>query len=38
MEIGTLLVFVGLIVGSCIIGGAIHAGLKLVANAIEGRS
>lgn len=34
MEPNTLLLFVGMIVGSCIVGGAIHAGLAKIANAL----
>ena len=35
METGDALIFVGLIVGSCIIGGAAYSGLKLIADAIR---
>lgn len=35
METGDALIFVGLIVGSCIIGGATYSGLKLIADAIR---
>ena len=33
----SVLPFVGMIVGSCILGGAIYAGLARIARAIEGR-
>ncbi|MEW7007851.1 hypothetical protein [Lentilitoribacter sp. EG35] len=35
METGSILLFVGIIVGSCIIGGAIHSGLIQIANAMK---
>lgn len=35
MELGTILIFVGIIVGACIAGGAIYAGLEKIATAIS---
>jgi CHASE3 domain sensor protein len=35
MERGSILLFVGIIVGACIAGGAIYAGLEKIADAIE---
>lgn len=34
MDSGEILIFVGLVVGACITGGAVYSGLKLVADAI----
>lgn len=34
MEPGSIIVFVGIIVGACILGGAIHSGLSKIAEAI----
>ena len=35
MDASAILIFVGLIVGSCIVGGAIHAGLTKIADALK---
>ncbi len=35
MEVGSILLFVGIIVGSCIVGGAIYSGLAKIAEAID---
>jgi hypothetical protein len=34
MEPGSIIVFVGIIVGTCILGGAIYSGLSSIAEAI----
>ncbi len=35
METGSIILFVGIVVGACILGGAIHSGLNKIALAIE---
>ena len=35
MEIETVIIFVGMIVSACIVGGAIYAGLDKIASAIS---
>jgi hypothetical protein len=34
MDAGSIIIFVGFIVGSCIIGGAVYSGLAKIADAI----
>lgn len=38
MATGSILIFVGLIVGACIIGGAAYAGLSKIAQALANKS